>query len=306
MTNETPEQVQRRVDEDRARIDRTMDAIGDRFSPGQLLDQAVGYVRTGGRDAGQRLVESFKENPYPLLLTGVGLAWLMASTARGNGNGHGGHDYRGDHVYPPVRERSRTEEVRDDAARRARAAAAEVQRDVGETESKFEERVTEAKARALSLQRQAGENFEAFSHRVGEYMHRAERMAADMRSRAYAARDRAGRAFSSGARSVRAWRRDAQEKAQDLYFSEPLIVGAVSLAAGALVGALMPSTRFERENLGEYGEMAREQAREAVSEIADRGKAAALEGYKAAKDTALHGESEGRESKGEEEKAKTS
>lgn len=295
MTYETPEQVQRRVQDDRARIDKTLDAIGDRFSPGQLLDQAVGYVRTGGKDIGQRLAESFKENPYPLVLTGVGLAWLMVSSVRRNGNGHGA-----DSAYPTTaRERRRIAELRDDAASRAQAAAADVRREIGEAESRFQERVTEAKARALSVQRQAEETYESFSQRVGEYMDRAEQMAADMRTRAYAARDRAGRAFSSGARSVREGRRDAQEKAQEIYFSEPLIVGAVSLAAGALLGALIPSTRFERDTFGEYGEMAREQVEETASEIADRGKAAAREGYQAAKETALHGD-------GEEEKTEAS
>src|SRR5690606_23100837 len=80
VTHDRPEDYERELARDRAEIGETIEAIQHRLSPGQLLDQALGYVRTNGGEAVGSVMRSARQNPWPLLLTGIGLAWLMTST----------------------------------------------------------------------------------------------------------------------------------------------------------------------------------------------------------------------------------
>lgn len=72
--------IERDLAETRARMDRRLDALQDRLSPGQIANDALAYVQGGdGADFARDLVARVKANPLPAVVTGVGLAWLMAS-----------------------------------------------------------------------------------------------------------------------------------------------------------------------------------------------------------------------------------
>ena len=55
---------------ERAHVEETLDAIQERLSPGQLVDQAVTYLRTGGgADFVRNLGETVRQPP------GAGRRW---------------------------------------------------------------------------------------------------------------------------------------------------------------------------------------------------------------------------------------
>lgn len=272
MRHAKTEEMERQLEHDRFEIGNTIEAIQHRLSPGQLLDQALGYARSGGSQAASAVGRSASQNPWPLILTGVGLAWLMQSTASSrNGNG----------AYPPY-EAAPEDVRRSEVVARARAAGAAIRRQSEETEERFRERVTEARARAVELQRQAGETAEAFRHRVDSYIQRAEDTAAELRRRARSAMSRSAEVLGDGSRAVQARAQDTQARAREFYASEPLIVGAIGVAIGTLLGALLPTTETENRLLGEYGGRVRHKAADAASEVAERSRAAAAEGVRAA------------------------
>ena len=76
---ESPEELEREVDQARANLGETVEALSQRLSPGQLLDQALGLVREHGGEFGRNLGAEVKQNPLPLLLTSVGITWMMVS-----------------------------------------------------------------------------------------------------------------------------------------------------------------------------------------------------------------------------------
>ena len=279
MKYERPEEIERQLERDRAAIEDTIEAIQRRLSPGQLLDQTLGYVRSGGSEVATSVARSAQQNPWPLIITGVGLAWLMQSTAssRRNGEHYGGHE-RSIYEFEPA--------GRGETFERMRAAAAAVQRQAGEAEHAFQERVTEAKARVVEMRRDAGETAEAFRQRVEDYIRRAEETATRLRDRAGSAVDRGTQALGQGARAVRSGARSAQSRARELYAAEPLVAGALAVAAGALLGALLPATRTENRLLGEYAGRMREKATEVAEEAKERSKAAAVAGARAAAEAA--------------------
>lgn len=76
--------LEREGDELRADLDRTLDALERKFSPGQLVDRSVEFLRTNGSQLVNEVGDSVRSHPLPILLTAAGLIWLTASvvTAR--------------------------------------------------------------------------------------------------------------------------------------------------------------------------------------------------------------------------------
>ncbi len=71
----TSEDIQREIDQDRERISHRIDAIQERMSPGQLVDEAIAYAKgSGGAEYLGNLGRALKDNPLPVALMGVSLA----------------------------------------------------------------------------------------------------------------------------------------------------------------------------------------------------------------------------------------
>jgi len=79
----SPEQIEREISELRAQISDTLDAVQDKLSPGELLDQALGYAKGGGAIATD-IGRGMRDNPIPATLFGISLAWLWYSGSRRN------------------------------------------------------------------------------------------------------------------------------------------------------------------------------------------------------------------------------
>ena len=62
-----PATLEREIDQTRANMDRTLGALERKFSPGQLLDQAMEFARENGGEFANNLGRSVKENPVPAL-----------------------------------------------------------------------------------------------------------------------------------------------------------------------------------------------------------------------------------------------
>src|SRR3979409_1236483 len=66
----------------RQRVERALEELQARLSPGQLLDEAVIYLRRSrGVEFFHNLGGSVRDRPLPVALVGIGLAWLAASGA---------------------------------------------------------------------------------------------------------------------------------------------------------------------------------------------------------------------------------
>jgi ElaB/YqjD/DUF883 family membrane-anchored ribosome-binding protein len=80
-----PEQIERDIRDTRAEVGATLDAIQSKLTPGQMMDQALGYLRTSlPADFGRNMNETVRNNPLPVALVGIGLVWMMASGRTGS------------------------------------------------------------------------------------------------------------------------------------------------------------------------------------------------------------------------------
>ncbi|RWD97026.1 hypothetical protein [Mesorhizobium sp.] len=78
----------------------------------------------------------------------------------------------------------------------------------------------------------------------------------------------------------------ASRSTQQLLEDQPLAVAAVGLAVGAAIGAMLPRTQIEDEQLGGYREQLRDKAEDALEEGVDQAKQVAAEVYQTASEEA--------------------
>lgn len=97
MSERTSSEIQRDIERTRAEMSHTIDALQERLSPGQLVDQAIWHLRQGelatsANDFAANLGRTIRDNPVPVVLIGTGLIWLLiASGRRGHGRYEGGY-----------------------------------------------------------------------------------------------------------------------------------------------------------------------------------------------------------------------
>jgi hypothetical protein len=81
--NRSTREIEREVEQTRADIDQTTRELREKFTVGQLVDETSRMF--GGRETSDffsNLGRQVRDNPLPVLLVGIGLAWLMASSSR--------------------------------------------------------------------------------------------------------------------------------------------------------------------------------------------------------------------------------
>jgi hypothetical protein len=77
------EQIQRDIDRTRAEMGETLELIRHKLSPGELLDQALDYLKDSGVGQFSRnLSATVRHHPIPIALLGVSIAWLMLVESR--------------------------------------------------------------------------------------------------------------------------------------------------------------------------------------------------------------------------------
>lgn len=256
----TAEAIEAGIRSTQSRIDATIDTIKARLSPAELLDQGLDFVKTHGGEIGQNAARKVTENPLPVALMASALAWLIIADGRSKGPSQPAANDTHWNIAPDSREHRETISLHE----RVTAAAADVRHGTGETLESFNERMHDARASAMGLVREAGEEVSAFRDRVtagfADLSHRAARARDEMKEPLASMGERASHAAGAARHMAEETSERIGAKAQDLFASQPLVVGALGVALGALAGALLPRTRAEDELLATAGAAVREQA----------------------------------------------
>ena len=328
----SPSTIEKQIDAKRADINRTLNALEERFSPGQMVDQTLGAFRDNGGEMAQNLGRQMRDNPVPFLLAGVGLAWAMMSSSSRSGSsighyrsryGYGGDydgrhfderdDYRDDDAYGrrggrdrhygPVGDggsdltpRYTAGTVPSTTGSYAAAYAYDGDDDdddgfldkardgfdvLGNRLSDAKEDLTrkvsemsdEARRRYESMSDDARTRYDEGRRRYAEMDAEGRRRYHETRIRARVKRQEWERGLRDGMASARAYGRDAGRRARrqarstvssasDFVQEQPMVAGALVVAVGALIGALLPASRVEDRYVGEYADEAKRVARE--------------------------------------------
>ncbi len=198
-----PARIERNIDETRADVRATLAALERKLSVDRLMELTLGRVRDRGGEFASNLSDAAAQNPIPLVLTTIGLGWMMLATRRNGSSGSSGRS---------------TASMPDRAAR--------------------------VKNKVMSAADRVGEQV----HGTVESSREALGHAADsMRGTA----SRAAQITRSQMQTAREGVEHAQERMQTMLDEQPLLLGALGLAAGVLIGALLPRTEAEDRLLGD-------------------------------------------------------
>lgn len=267
-----PRQLEREVDEQRRQIGDTIHALEERFSPEHIYNQAAGYFRSHGGEFAENFGRSIKANPLPVALTAIGVAWMMFGQRQPT-------EYR---VYErPYDDHDVTNDLYGNSTSVYGHTAGE---STGEGKrEKLKGKADELKGKGAELKHRGSEMSQNLKNKMSSARGRASATGHDLRDRASATGHQL-RDSASHARQGLSHTMDSARSNFDYYMREqPLAMGAIGIALGALVGASLPRTRTEHQMMGGISERARHKA----SEMAE-------EGYQRASEM---GESVGRQAK---------
>lgn len=262
----TPEEIENEISMTRAEMSNTLDAIQRKLSPGQILDQALAYVRSGPGEFASNLTETIKQNPVPVVLLGISLGWLMMA-GRGGGRYYSGET--ASEYYAPEATGYLPEES------------------MGKKVGGFAQSTRETMSEALG---KAGETASGVGQRIGEMARGVRDTTGQVAGRARGTTSQ----IVSGVRSTtshigrgaRYSARQARSGFEYMLNEQPLVLGTLGIALGAALGAILPATRREDELMGEARDDLLHQAKEAGAEQLHKAQRVAEEAGAAAKEEA--------------------
>jgi hypothetical protein len=78
----TAQDVEREVEASRSDLDRDVEALKDKMNPSNIIEEASRAMSGSGEKVMAKVMDQIGENPVPLALMGLGLAWLIAGSAK--------------------------------------------------------------------------------------------------------------------------------------------------------------------------------------------------------------------------------
>ena len=272
----TPDEIEHELERNRAELQSTIRSLESTFTPDTLFRSLTDNLGRHGSDFGKSTMEAARANPLALGVTAVGLGWLMfgkgpsadriadsATRASAKVSAKGEDDPRygnpTDASFTPPRGPVPAGEVGPpsqglSASQKAKAKWYRTENYLhhgAQTASDHAGAAKDGAARAGARVRDRSKEIAA------QLSEGTERMNAEARERVIAARERAilaGESLRRAGGHVNRRARDGADKAVDFFEENPLIVGALALAAGALTASALPRTKFEDEHFGEYSD----------------------------------------------------
>ncbi len=163
----------------------------------------------------------------------------------------------------------------EDLDRRLSQAEIGVVRSENETEEAWRTRLDAARGSVVGIAREAGETADSFMQRIADAVSNAKQSAMrkvhDMQGRASDTRGQISAMAQQAGDKVTQRAKEAGSKIISAMGDNPLLLGAVALGFGALLGALIPQSEQEEAALGDAATKIRETTRDAAQEIVDRG-----------------------------------
>ena len=260
--DESATEIRGDIEDTRSRMGSTIDAIQEKLSPQNLMEQAkeaahdatigraqemASNVADSARETGATFMDTLRQNPVPVALTALGLGWLFVSARREAahhqrqsdywGNRNGGYDrygryndrYRGG--YDPYQQSQQ-----------------------GSSMSQMTDRVQDAASRVSNQAQDAASNV---SDRVQDAAGNVADKAGDMADYA-----------QWQAQRTRGW-------LEQTWNDNPLLVAGAALALGTVVGLSIPETQMENQLMGDARDNLMQKAQNVAQDTVQKARSAA-------------------------------
>lgn len=275
--NRRSDLIEADIERNRRNIEFILDTLQHKLAPGRVIDQAYRYMLNEGGEFAHNFGHAIKTNPIPLTLAGIGIGWMMIGSQRASvgadtvgtrtyGVERRSHGYDGGWRPTGASEAGNSHHGVGDGADDGQSIAG---------------RVKGAAERAREGASDIGERAGEMAQDAADRMHRASDVVRDRFAQGY---DRVAHGYEgmreSGVRAGETMMHRGEqitESLQRVMRDHPIAIGALALSVGAVVAAMLPSTRREDEIVGPVRD-----------DLARRAAAAAEDGLEAAVDVVEH------------------
>ncbi len=220
-SKKSPETLEREIDQQRSSIGNIVDALEKKMSPGQLVDQALGYVKDNGGEFFGNLGNNVKANPVPAVLTTVGVLWMMMSNNR-----------------PATGGSSNGSSVLGSVTERAGSMAGSVSDSLGSAKARVQETVSHMKDKASTFKDKTSH----MTHSVRD---------------TFSGSSGSSDSWQDADLTFQEKREHMKSSTRQLVNEQPLTLAAMGIAVGALIGAALPVTTKEKQIVGRAREKLR-------------------------------------------------
>ena len=234
-------EVEAEVEAQRSELDRNVEALKQKMTPGQLFDEATRMAGGSGQQIAAKFLDQAKANPMPLAVMGLGLAWLMVSNNKQQTGGYSSYN-----SYS---------EPRSFAAESGLGAMS----DTGgyESVSGYDGTTPDSGGGIASglkdkAQGVAGKASSALSGAKDKLASGASSVGQSSRSAAHGAKQTVGNVAGAARQRASAATQQAQQTFTDTLNSEPLLIAGLGIVVGAAIGAALPATPAEDRMLGQH------------------------------------------------------
>lgn len=246
-----PEAIARDIKQTQHEMSQTVDAIGEQLTPRSIFNALLDKFDENDVDA-RSLLDGARRNPVALGMIAIGGIWLMSDNdskipSLGTGSSQrddGGRDHRSHGMHREYVDHMSAVERADD-----------------EDDLAYGRRRDHARANYFMLEREHGEDDGAFRQRLD---------AATDRIRE--SRDKVFEMISGAGDSARHMGGTVASKTKSAYQENPIVAGLAAAFAGAVIGAALPTTRTEDEQLGALGAKALGQVADQTRTLGARAK----------------------------------
>ncbi len=252
-SEEEAEQIEAEIDQTRAEMTETIDAIGQKLAPANIAQQArdktVGRVEEmvsnagyRAQEAGSGILDTVRQNPVPAAMAGIGIGWLILGRQRTSTSAAYSDtgEWSAGTTYDPGYGRP---------GGTTGTGMSEAQERAGEVASRAQARATEIRSQA---QMRASEVADEAQVRASEIAGRAQQTAGQLAEQARWQAERAKSEFDR------------------LMQENPLALGVAAAAVGVVAGLAVPATQREHELLGETRDRVLDKAQQAAESAMDR------------------------------------
>jgi hypothetical protein len=280
------QQARANIDVTRQAMDRTIEAIEGKLTPGQLLLEGLNLLGKGGTNGANKLVELARDHPVPAAVIGVGVGMMIRDASQKKtasrpspGPYASGYGYEGTSGYeggfPGTS--ARVYDEGPGAASRAVHAAKERVADARDTVTDAARTAVDTVAGAAHTAKDAvASAAHEARETAGEVAHTAgETVSGVLETARETARDTAASMEERAARFKERTRlqvRDAKIGFWQTLDQKPLVVGAAAIAVGLIAGLLIPNTERENEMLGDTRDEMLRRAQEKGRDVFVKGK----------------------------------
>ena len=275
MTNDTrtADQIERDIEYERAQMTGTINDLQKKFSVEGMINDVRGMFSEQGGDLGRMVIQTVARNPGAVVLTGIGLAWLLIGHSRDSATSSYDDKYKGGKNgmrnqrttaergmsqrrsatnwsdNDPYRENSSgvdsswleddwrtTSQLGIHANTDTSSIVGSVTEKVGDGIQTVTDGISSA---ATSVKDTVTDLADRFLHGTKGFSDEAKARVKAARQAAYDAKIATQDALQSGG-----------QKATDLFADQPLVVGALAMALGAALGSALPHTKAEDAAMG--------------------------------------------------------